>query len=779
MKRGTPQSRKASAVGLHRVTAAGGCNALSPRYVGPLLGNGELSCFLDENGAMHDFAAFQGWPSPRLYWAGRRRGGQERPLAPFGFFTLQPNWEWMESTAWSQELAVRRGAVVTEHRRGAALDRTETVLLLDRNVIAVHRHVERLRGSPRLRFTFRLCPPNSTELPPATMLTGRGQDAAGAWLDYRLDGVVTYCGRIALWADRPGTVSCQGNALSIEVPLAAAADDVTFYLAFADDLGDDTLCRQSGWAGRHADHPLLAPIIHDLYQRPVTRGEPLRQVSEWRAWTERTGWDGVCAHQAAAWAEYWGTGWVSLPDAPAAQTLWETGMYAIRTQLTRWSVPVAIHGDYFNGQYFWDAMASVRALLRAGHWPRVTRLLEHSLSVVPLGMQTLDGTGVRDCAPSFEGGYFYMWPAGCSVYEVHASDCPARLAWSWYRYAGADRGTLARYYPLFWGPAEFFRRWMVYTGPDGKLFTGACVDANESVPAVVNGVATVAAAVTSTRLAAQVAELLERDADLAAKWRSIAGGLSAEPAVNKRGLLASHRDDDGVAFTAFSVVADPPFKLGLLPAADRRVRRTVDAWLTECKTAENWAVAAAGDAATAKASQDVANPDPVAWTWPAAEAVRVLALMGEGEKAAAVVAELARCSQNFASLYECKVMTDGYVSLPWFVTSSAELAASIASMLLQDDGERITVLPAVPARWRRCAFRLAALNRTTVEVRIAGGRLREFRLVGPPGSRCVRVPARFRPAELLGRPTATGRDWAEFVIEPEPTTAHAQGGQPG
>lgn len=777
MKRQVRQTREVSVGRLHRVTAPQGCNALSPRYVGPLLGNGELSCFLDENGAMHDFAAFRAWPSPRVYWAGRRRAGQERPLAPFGLFTLAPNWEWMESTGWSQALDVRRGLTVTEHRRGAALDRTETALLLDRNVIAVHRHVERLRGSPRLGFTFRLCPPGSMDLPPAVVLTGGGQDASGAWLDYRLDGVVTYRGRIALWADRPGTVSCQGNAVSIEVALQAAADDVTFYLAFADDLGDDTLYRQSGWAGRHADHPLLAPIIRDLYERPVTRGEPLRQVADWRAWTARAGWDGVRAHQADRWGEYWGTGWVSLPDAPAAQALWETGMYAIRTQLTRWSVPVAIHGDYFNGQYFWDAMASVRALLRAGHWPLVTRLLEHSLSVVPLGMQMLDGTGVRDCAPSFEGGYFYLWPAGCSVYEVHASDCPSRLAWSWYRYAGVGRGTLARYYPLFWGPAEFFRRWMVYTGPDGKLFTGACVDVNESVPAVVNGAATVGAAVTSTRLAAEAAAILGRDADLAGKWRSIAAGLSVEPDVNKRGLLAAHRADQGVSFPAFSLVADPPFKFGVLYAADPRVRRTLDAWLRECKTRENWAVAAAGDAETAKASQDVANPDPVAWTWPAAEAVRVLALMGDGERAAEVVAELARCSQNFASLYECKVMTDGYVSLPWFVTSSAELAASISSMLLQDDGERITVLPAVPATWRRCAFRLAAMDRTTVEVRVAGGRLRVLRLTGPPGVRRVRIPSRFRPADLLGPPAATGRGWAEFLVEPQqPAEPMREGG---
>ena len=107
----------ATVASLHRVTNPRGCNALSNRYIGPLLGNGELTLFLDENGAMHDFGAFPAWPSPRIYWAGRRLPRQQRPLVPFGLFTVSPGWEWLESIAWSQELDVRGGRVRTVHRR--------------------------------------------------------------------------------------------------------------------------------------------------------------------------------------------------------------------------------------------------------------------------------------------------------------------------------------------------------------------------------------------------------------------------------------------------------------------------------------------------------------------------------------------------------------------------------------------------------------------------------------------------------------------------------------
>jgi len=625
-----------------------------------LLGNGELALFLDENGVMHDFAAFPGWPSPRIYWAGRRLDNRARTMAPFGLFSLGPGWEWMESTKWSQRLDVHRGLVTTEHERGIGSEQTQTLLLLDRNIIAVHKRVNRVRGSGQAVFTYRLCPPLEMGLPAGTMLTGGGDWPSGGWLGYRLDGVTTYNGRAAIWADRDVAVARRGNELRLTAKLNNDHDEVTFYLALADDLGDDLLYRQCGWGGSHAGHPMLAPIIKDLHNRLVTHSDPQAQIEQWRQWTASAGWAGVAAHQAALWGKFFASGWLSLPDAPNVQAIWETGMYAVRSQLTRWSIPVAIHGNYFNGQYFWDETAGARALLQAGHWPLVRRMAEHKLSVVPLGMQMVDGAGARGDAASFEGGYFNVAPAGSSVYEVHATEEPPRLIWTWLQYAGLDRdaATLTRYYPVFWGAAEFFRRWMVYKGPDGKYFTGACVDANESVPAVTNGAATVAGAIGSTALAALAAEQLGRDEHLVPLWREIAAGLQGGVRTNRRGLLCQHEGDEGVSFTCLRLVATP-FSIGTIPPDDPRVRRSIEACVNDCKTRENWAVAASHDPELAAHSQDVNNPDPIAWTWPPAEAVGVAAFLHDGSMACRIIDELVRCSNNFASLYECKVMTDG------------------------------------------------------------------------------------------------------------------------
>ena len=134
---------------VHTVTAPG-CNSTSPRYIGPMLGNGELCLFLDENGLMHDFQEFPVWPSPRIYWAGRRLGTPERPMVPFGLVTARPSWEWMESTDWSQKMDLKRGLVVTEHTRGKAKETTETALLLDRNLIAINKRIERVLLSGHL-----------------------------------------------------------------------------------------------------------------------------------------------------------------------------------------------------------------------------------------------------------------------------------------------------------------------------------------------------------------------------------------------------------------------------------------------------------------------------------------------------------------------------------------------------------------------------------------------------------------------------------------------------
>ena len=730
---------------LHTVAAPAGCNALSARYIGPLLGNGALSFFLDENGAMHDFAAFPGWPAPRVYWAGRRTADAQRRMVPFGYFTLAPSWEWMESTRWEQSLDVRRGLVTTVHERGAAREETVTLLALDRNLVALRKSVRGIRGAPSVTLRYRLCPPGAPGLPEGVTLAGGGCEDGGAWLGYRLNGVVPCDGRVAVWADRPGEAAWQDNELRLRVTLRAD-DEVTFYIALADDLGDEMFYRHTGWGGRHADHPMLAPVLRDLRDRPVTRGDASAVVRNLRAWTNRAGWRGVARHQARQWAEFWSAGELELPDAPEVQAVWETGMYAVRTQLTAWSIPVAIHGNYFNGQYFPDELAGAKALLQAGHWRLVERIAEHKRSVLPLGMQMVDGAGARLDAATYEGGHFTVAPMGCQVYEVHATAEPPRLIAGWLRYAGAPRAALERYYPVFWGAAEFFRRWMIYRGPDGKYFTGACVDFNESIPAVRNGAATVSGAIAALTLAADVAERLGCDAALARDWRELAAGLQVDVPTNSRGLLAQYDGDEGSAFTTLRLVAGP-FNPAGIPATDPRVRRTLEAAVRDCKTRENWAVACSADRQLAAGSQDVHNPDPVAWTWLAAEAVGVAALLGDGELALQIASELIRCANAF-------------------VTSSAELSAALPLLLLRCETERLMLFPAVPRDWRTFAFRLGAPNRTTVQARVREGILHKLAIDGPPGVRRVWVPQRFQPALILGVPRRTVDGGAEYELRP-------------
>jgi len=270
------------------------------------------------------------------------------------------------------------------------------------------------------------------------------------------------------------------------------------------DRGGDEKRFLINWLGRFRDHPRLVPVVKDLVERPVRKDDPGCELRKLRDWTESAGWAGVRGRQAELWGDFFSKGWIELPDAPDAQAIWETSMYILRTQFTRWSMPVMIHGDIFGGMYFPDEMAAMRALLQTGHWDLARRLCEHKLSVLPMGMQMVDAAGARGDAATCEGGHFSVSPMGCSVYEVHASGEPPRLIWCWLQYAGTQED-LERYYPIFWGTAEFFRRWMVYQGPDGRYFTGSCVDFNESVLAVRNGAATRASASGSMLLAAEVA----------------------------------------------------------------------------------------------------------------------------------------------------------------------------------------------------------------------------------------------------------------------------------
>lgn len=750
---------------LHVVEYPQGMNALSNRYIGPLVGNGELTMWLDEEGLMHDFGAISVFPEPRIHWAGRRLGTDQRPMVSFGFVTARPSWDWMESTHWSQRLDPKEGLVTTKHIRGRAEETTESALILDRNLFAVNKSIRHARGSASLTVTYQFSGPRTASLPEGVTITGGGSDEHGAWLDYVLDGVVEHRGRVALWSDRPCEACWESNALHIDVAMDAAGDCVTAYLAFADDRANEMFYKKSGWAGRHSTHPMLAPIISEFYQQDAPKSDPEATIADMRGWTASRGWSGVKAHQAKCWGDFFDRGWIRIPDAPAVQDMWEMGMYATRTQLTKWSIPVAIHRSYFNGQYFHDELAGAHALLSAGHADLVQRCADLRLSVAPLGMQMVDGTGIRLEQPVYEGGYLKIGAMGSSIYEVHGNGEPPQLTWNWFKYAGADPSVLERYYPIFWGTAEFFRRWMVYKGPDGRYFTGRCVDFNESIPAVVNGAATVAAAVGCMTLAARVAEMLGRDSDLVEKWREIAAGLSYEPLTNSRGLLCQYEGDEGVAFTTLRMVKGP-FTNGFVKPSDPRVRATVMAALADCKMEENWAVSCAAEGDPSAGNMDARNPGAPTWTWLAAEAIEVIAQMGDGDLAAEVIDELIRCRNNFGSLYECKVPLDGFISLPWFVTSMAQLSAGIAEMFLGCREDDIDLLQAIPSSWRNFEFKLAAHNRTTVWVVVRDGVLSRLEIEGPAEPRRVRIRARFAPEALLGDGSIDG-DWREFILTPK------------
>jgi len=349
--------------------------------------------------------------------------------------------------------------------------------------------------------------------------------------------------------------------------------------------------------------------------------------------------------------------------------MWETGMYLTRTQLTRWSIPVAIHGNCFNGQYFWDALAGAKALVQAGHWPLVQRMADHQLSVIPLGMQMTDSIGARLEQATYEGGYFQIQPMGCSIYEVHANGTPPRLVWIWLQYAGLDKS-----------------------------------------------------------------------------------------------LLAAYDGDEGVSFTPLAW-AESLFTNGWIPPEDPRLRRTLETWLKECKTAENWATACSSDLAMDIASMDVNAANPITWTWLPAWAIEVAALIRDGDLALQTAAEMIRCAGNFGSLYECKCLTDGFVSLPIFVTSHAEFSSAIPMMLIQDDGRRIDLLPAVPSAWKTFSFQLAVTNRTTARVEVRDGALAALALQGPVSPRAVRIPRRSRPAGLLGPAAAEEGEWQVFQVQ--------------
>ena len=299
-------------------------------YCPALLSNGALCTLLDYHGdqqqlalrpevryAEHgSFAHFKQMHA-NFFRAGLRRGDLQRNLISLGHFEEELNGQWRQPLHARQTLNLGAGVTTcaNEYGQGVKVE-TQAFVHKQESVFALHKEFTNVTAYS-LHYFF--AEENSRDQVRWSEFSARksrnGSAVTAHWKTAGFHGDDT--GTIVLRCSQPCLIEIQGCRVSflLEGPLEQA----DFFLIFTDTL----------------------------YEGEKERTEALRL----RRLTERAGFSGLLRQQQALWSAFWDAFILELPDA-AIQETFETALYSLECNSTRWTLPVCINNSAWKGAYF-------------------------------------------------------------------------------------------------------------------------------------------------------------------------------------------------------------------------------------------------------------------------------------------------------------------------------------------------------------------------------------------------------------------------------------------
>ena len=258
-------------------------------------------------------------------------------------------------------------------------------------------------------------------------------------------------------------------------------------------------------------------------------GSPATVAERDSSRADATGYDGVHAESASAWAARWRTD-IELPDDPAMQRRIRAAQFYLLESIrpeTNWSIsPVGLSSGGYNAHIFWDAET----------WMYPSLLLLHpdvASSVVDYRSRTLDGARANAQQTGYQGARF-AWEgandgteqtptwAETRTYEQHITGDVALAQWQYYLATGDTSWLASNAWPVLEGAADFWASRATPTG-GGSYAINQVEGPDEHHWPVDNSVYTNVGAITTLRLATQVAQMLGKQPK--PLWTTVANGL--------------------------------------------------------------------------------------------------------------------------------------------------------------------------------------------------------------------------------------------------------------
>lgn len=242
--------------------------------------------------------------------------------------------------------------------------------------------------------------------------------------------------------------------------------------------------------------------------------------------------DSLFVSHCAVWKKFWSRSSVSIPDEALLKT-YRMALYHLKISSTKWSVPTGLFKTHWESRYFaYDEFYTHGAFLTSGHFEeaekidrfRANTLTEAIYRACHYTLCPPENHAARFPWETLEDGTEGAPPGFWMDRYVHMANI-AFSAWeTWYFTQDMEllKNTL---YPLIHACAEYHRRSAIYRDSVQGAYIGKCTDMERFGEFIERPYSTTCGVITTFRVAAKCADILNCDQELKLKWVALADEL--------------------------------------------------------------------------------------------------------------------------------------------------------------------------------------------------------------------------------------------------------------
>ncbi len=664
------------------------------QYSPPILGNGDIGLMLDyRNCQFQDVSSYKNIKCvsvkyrPSIYRAGRRT--DDTRLVNFGRVEEKVDTQSSADAKpdyWKQSLDVFGAVSKVQNKYGESQISSEAFVHSKMPIFAISKSFS---GEKLKSYTFEYIfskIETDNEDPLHTRLTEIENgfafkvEKSEVGASYSKGGK-SILGEVVVVCDFPNVkVSRDSNKISFTIDNPEG--DVHFFVLFADDFSENDF---------------------------------KKQMAEMKEKIAKESWSGILKSHKDGWADFWGERYIAIPDKSMEATYY-TALYNLKCWSTNWSIPVGILPMHWEGKFFGYTFFNP-ALCASGHERealKVAKFWRNTLNFARFraGSQKKKGidVGARYSWLSLENGSEGTVFAGRWLDHM-LQHCNIPLeSYTYFRYTNDKKFLKNTSYPVLKNCAIFFEKQMVYKLADGRTIIGRSCDLERLPPALENPMLTTTGAMFVLNAAAEAADILGEDAELAKNWRELSSELGKHlPRDNEKYLPYPNAGD------VRSVAAI----CGVFPYGSVSVNDKLQ-------------VAAIYDFKNnGGAYGNMYSLGSRVCSWYAAWLGGALARLGDGDNAYEAMYMSTKSVGKFYEIFEINEPT--VMSVPWCSSPQGTFIQVLNEMLLQCEGDTIKIAPAVPEVWTKnfpYSFSLNAYDDIVVDVNFEKGKFSSIKLTG-------------------------------------------------